>query len=282
MRDRISNVLKRKIPNLYYQARHLRDKIDIIRQKIIPFYYNEKRYSNTFLIHSVQHGQIKLPLERVIYCFWTGDNPLTENRQRGLASLQQNTGVKLILVTPNNLKDFILPDFPLHPAYEYLSLIHRADYLRCYFMHHYGGGYADIKPFNYSWIPAFEQIEKNAAYYIVGYTEIRKNAVANVGGVLVDDMRKYYTKILGNGAYICRAMSPFTSEWFAEVNKRLDHHLPALKRYGYFPEDYKGQRSGYPIPFLSILGEIFHPLCLKYHKKLLHNQKLIPDLHNYQ
>ena len=32
----------------------------------------------------------------------------------------------------------------VHPAYEYLSLVHRSDYLRCELLHRYGGLYADL------------------------------------------------------------------------------------------------------------------------------------------
>ena len=31
-----------------------------------------------------------------------------------------------------------------HPAYESLSLVHRADYLRCELLHRYGGLYCDV------------------------------------------------------------------------------------------------------------------------------------------
>ena len=62
------------------------------------------------------------------------------------------TGVDLVLVTPDNLGEWLVDDSPLHPAYEDLSLIHRSDYLRGYLMHHHGGGYIDIKQPLGSWV----------------------------------------------------------------------------------------------------------------------------------
>ena len=59
--------------------------------------------------------------------------------------------MKVLLITPNNLNDYIVKDDPLPEAYNYLSLVHKADYLRTYFMYHYGGGYADIKRYQHSW-----------------------------------------------------------------------------------------------------------------------------------
>ena len=77
--------------------------------------------------------------EKVIYCFWTGDNPLTENRKNGLNSLVEKSKIKVVLITPDNLGNYILPDFPLHPAYHYLSYI--PDLFRllsCDLKHHNG------------------------------------------------------------------------------------------------------------------------------------------------
>ena len=68
-----------------------------------------------------------------LYCFWTGTNPLTKNRKTNLKTLK-NTGFNVILVTPNNLDNYILNDYPLHRGYQYLSEVIKSDYLLCYFM----------------------------------------------------------------------------------------------------------------------------------------------------
>ncbi|MEU5467039.1 hypothetical protein [Kocuria salsicia] len=49
------------------------------------------------------------------------------------------------LVTPENLSDWVLPQHPLHRAYENLSLVCRSNYLRASLTHHHGGGYCDLK-----------------------------------------------------------------------------------------------------------------------------------------
>lgn len=282
MRDKISVFLKNNFLFFYNNAINFRDYLDIKRQQIIPYRYNPKKYENTFLINDYNDQEESTPLKKIIYCFWTGDNPMSENRRRGLDSLKAKSRIDVKLITPDNLNEYILPGYPIHEAYQYLSFIHKADYLRCYFMHHYGGGYADIKPYNHSWETAFNNLEKQANKYIIGYTEIRKLALADVGGDLIIDMRRYYTKIIGNCAYLCRARTPFTHEWYNELHKRLDILLPKLKTYNYDPTDYKGRNPDYPVRFLSILGEIFHPLCLKHHDKILHDNHLLPELTNYQ
>ena len=47
---------------------------------------------------------------------------------------------KVFVVTPDNIKEYIDP----HPAYEFLSLNHKADYLRLSLLHLYGGIYLDM------------------------------------------------------------------------------------------------------------------------------------------
>jgi hypothetical protein len=56
-----------------------------------------------------------------------------------------------------------LPEYPLHPAFKYLSYVHKSDYLRSYFMHFYGGGYADIKKYssNNNWKECFNLLNSN-------------------------------------------------------------------------------------------------------------------------
>lgn len=99
-------------------------------------------------------------IDRKVYMFWTGNNAITENRARNIELTKNNLGVDLLLVTPDNLGEYILPEYPLHPAYQYLSNVHKSDYLRAYFMHHHGGGYADVKLFENDWNSAFNHLTK--------------------------------------------------------------------------------------------------------------------------
>ena len=55
------------------------------------------------------------------------------------------TGCNVKVLFKDDITAHILPEHPLHPAYEYLSETHKADYMRTYCMNFYGGGYADIK-----------------------------------------------------------------------------------------------------------------------------------------
>ncbi|MEA2513174.1 MAG: hypothetical protein QOJ59_2661 [Thermomicrobiales bacterium] len=77
-----------------------------------------------------------------IWMAWTGINPLPDLLALCLASIRRHNGAdfEVIVVTPGNLRRYLEP----HPAYDYLSLTHRADYLRLYLLHRYGGIYLDM------------------------------------------------------------------------------------------------------------------------------------------
>ena len=95
---------------------------------------------------------------------------MSETRNKCLQSLS-NTELNVIFLNPQGIKEWTLPDFPFHQGYKYLSSTHKSDYLRAYFMHHYGGGYCDIKYIDYSWLPAFENLI-NSKNYIEGIQKL--------------------------------------------------------------------------------------------------------------
>jgi len=248
-------------------------------QSIFTYSYNEDKYPDTFLSNSPKITETNLlPFPHVIYVFWTGNNAMSENRLAGVNSLIEKSGVEVKVITTQNLDSFILTDYPLHPAYEYLSLVHKSDYLRCYFMHHYGGGYADIKKCTKSWISAFEQLQ-NSDKWLLGYREIKSRALAKVDGQIGADMKRHFLFVIGNCAYIYRPYSPFTQDWYQELHKRMDNYEQALVQN---PGNVMGNNEGYPIPWTNILGDIFHPLCLKYMDKLYFSNIIKPIFTNYR
>lgn len=221
---------------------------------------------------------VKPDIPRRIVCFWTGDNAMSDARKRAFDSLCKNSEIDVQLITKNALHSFILEDFPLHPAYEYLSDVHRSDYLRCYFMHHYGGGYSDIKGARHSWTRCFDNFEYQNSSWIAGYPEIGIQGIAPVKGNCGIDLQNNWYFLLGNCSYICAPKSPFTTHWYNELHKRLDTLLPDLQKN---PGNIRGDNAGYPIPWTYILGDIFHPLCLIYSNRILYDRRIKPVLGGY-
>lgn len=199
-------------------------------------------------------------------------------RQEALNSLR-SSGLPVTLVTAGKLNEFVLKSSPLHRNFYALSAIHRADYLRCYFMHQYGGAYSDIKFTSHSWTLAFDEL-KTSDRLVCGYREIGPKGVARVGGIKYIRMLIQHRRLLGNCAFICKPQTQFTKLWFGELHKRMDSLSVELERNpSAHPEDFKGKKglpshpkgSPYPVQWTHLMGDIFHPLCLEHHNHLMYS-----------
>ena len=201
---------------------------------------------------------------KTIYTFWTGTNPMSHNRINCLAQLRQVSEANVLLIDVNNFQDYILQIEPLHPAFPYLSETHKADYLRCYFMHFYGGGYTDIKYTTGSWTQAFEEMStplNNKT--ICGYKEIGPH------GVPVPELRDQWELLIGGGCYICKPNTNFTKKWYNRMLTILDRKLDLLKANpSKYPQDCSEDGTGYPLAWQEILGKIFHQVCYEERDKV--------------
>lgn len=101
--------------------------------------FDKKNYPKTFLSHTPDVPKTEGEFKKVIYCFWLGGEKMSNDRAECFRDMQQKNSVPIVLVSEDNLEQFIVNGYPLHKAYPYLSAVHKSDYLRAYFMHHYGG-----------------------------------------------------------------------------------------------------------------------------------------------
>jgi hypothetical protein len=217
----------------------------------------------------------------ILFCFWTGNNKLNKNRKKNLKSLK-NTGLDIHFINVDNLDKYILKDHPLHPGYKYLSDVHKADYLRTYFMHFYGGAYSDIKFQDNSFLDSLNKLNKNKDKWIIGYPEKSPDDIAPVPNEkLYEKLRKYYYLIIGNGSYIIKPNTQFTKEWYHKLLKTMDKNYEQLIKYpAQTTRQIYSEEYPYPFKWAQLLGYIFHPLCLKYSKHLLRTLPP-PSMENY-
>lgn len=222
-------------------------------------------------------------------------------RAESLDALRRGAGCEVVLVTAENLGDYIAPD-QMHPAYPHLNLAHRSDYLRCWFMQRFGGGYSDIKPPGGDWSAAFDLVARRPDIWMAGYPEIGPGGIANLydcAQVLGRPLpvqagawlrrkwiQAHWRGLIGICAFICRPDTPLTRAWWAGVNRRLDQLTPALRQHpARDPREkaghvYDGVPSAYPVPWTHINGAILHPLMLK-HRRHLAQAVPTPDFSDY-
>jgi mannosyltransferase OCH1-like enzyme len=235
--------------------------------KNIILYINNELDNNKYKVNTLEYV---LPLYN-IYCFWTGDNNISENRLNCVKQLKENSKCYISLIMKNDLPDYISSNHPLHESFQYLSFTHKSDYLRTYFMNHYGGGYSDIKKTTGPWINAFDELFLSD-YWFNGYKEVQGGVACGPG--------ERWTELIGNGAYISKPNTPFTNEWYNAMIAKLDTKLDTLKKYpASYPQDGDGSiKTNYPIYWSEILGSIFHCVIYKYINKIL--RTLPPSIFN--
>jgi hypothetical protein len=183
----------------------------------------------------------------VLTCFWTDETPMPARRQHRLQELRASASpVRIRVLTPDTIPSLQRPGAPFHPAYPYLSAVHRADYLRAYLIHFHGGGYTDVKSYMPgSWVNAFREMDARP-------------------DILLSWRHP-------GGAMIGRPNTELTRRWYAEVCRRLDQHLPALMAYPGRPPPFTHSAldPAYPLRWTEIMGEVLTPLLAEYSTRVL-------------
>ena len=240
-------------------------------------------FSNSFLKQTYTNPEIEITpytnniKNRILFVLWTGGT-LSNNRIRCIKGIKEKTKCNVIIIDKSNINNYILKDYPLHKGYKYLSAIHKADYLRCYLMHHYGGGYTDIKEAKNSWLESYEKIEKNENIWALGLKgpnggiafpdEYNKNQR--------NDLDKFHDRLIAIQYIIYKPRTKLTHDWYNLLNKRMDFYYEKLKENpAKYPREsasgtpkpvWEGGKlnTKYPISWNRILGQINYPLQEKY------------------
>jgi len=221
---------------------------------------------------------------RILYCFWFGPG-MSEDRNRCFESIKSKSGVDVRLITINNLQEYLLPDFPLHSGFNFLSDTHKSDYLRSYFMHCRGGGYTDIKQCHYDWNYYFDLLD-NSDKEFIGCKQYTPKHIA------YSPYKDYYDFLVGVNCFIFKKNTAFSKLWFETTNSVMDAKIIELvKNPGTYHhravtggvQGLPGVHSSSEYPFLwnELLGRIFHKLQYENLGTFLYDLPF-PDTTNYR
>lgn len=227
---------------------------------------------------------------RRLFILWFGGHPISPVRERSIDAFR-DMGLDVVVLRDEDVAQWEVAKSPMAPAFKLLTPIQRSDYVRAYLMHHHGGGYADIKPPQGSWLPGLQRLHEDSRLWAVGYP-IQRWAVSTCG---VEPVPRYqpqrlrwwkyrwlqlnHTRILGGGGYAFKPGTPLTERWLTGVEARLHAKTPELRanpgryakeRYG---DTNDGVVSRYPVPWLYLAGDVLHPLAYRYRR---HTARVLP------
>jgi hypothetical protein len=244
-----------------------------------------------FLLYKLKNlEKFELHKENTIYTLWMSKHPMSKERKNALKSLRKTSECNVVLITLKDVKKYEIPSNPIHPAFEYLSDIHKADYFRCYMMHNYGGGYSDLKKTTGSWKKSFDKLRNNKDIWALGLNADHDWSFAlpdNLSEEERKNIEKDVSKMIGVGYFIYKKNTPLTKEWIIELHRVLDENYDLLKKHpAKYPREssaglkvpewereYKKikvneNKTKYPIFWNRILAQINCPIQHKYLKHI--------------
>ena len=121
-----------------------------------------------------------------VWVFWFG-RAMSAARAKAFELLVKRVDVPVMLVTEANVSRIVVDGAPLHPAFHFLSAIHKSDYLTAYVSHYHGGGIHDVKAAFGSWLPFFSAARAAQSTYIMGAGEKTWRFIACAEAVALQD-----------------------------------------------------------------------------------------------
>ena len=145
-----------------------------------------------------------------IWFCWTGENALPGYLELCMETFARRAGgrFRVELVRASDVTQLLLGE--VHPAYEHLSRVHRADYLRCELAHRYGGLYCDVDTICWADLSALLHQLESCSAVLYGHALLFE-AGMNVG--------------------CFRRNSLFTACWRRALHSRLDRRLNSLREF---------------------------------------------------
>ena len=225
---------------------------------------------------------------RYIFCMWVGDNPMSPDLATELFSVVSNTHCPVVYLNSSSIKKWELPNSPFHKALPYLSQVHASDYLRMYLLHHYGGGYTDIKFTYKQWDTAFELLRDSDAELLGRTVEQFSGPPIFLSEQEIIEFNSNQNVFVENNAIICKKNSLFTNTWLRNTHELLDRKFDELtKNPARVPRDEKGLRlpdgsvSSYPFRYPEVGPEQIGRAMWAHKDKILHYDILPIQIYHF-
>lgn len=183
-----------------------------------------------------------------------------------MQQIREKAGCEVRLVTPKNLND-VLEEFDcpnLHPAYEYLSVTHKSDYLRVFLCRHVGGAYTDVKPVNRDFRGLIQQLNESDRWFLGQ----RSQSLSALGGYSVINRLKGVSPLPTTSfmSFAARPGSAFLVEFLNRMDLFLTEKSEQLRKNpATFARDVilEEAKDSYPVGWHELLGSIGHEMQIE-------------------
>lgn len=169
-------------------------------------------------------------MKRILRFWWGNDiSTMNKNRKSCYESILQNSGIEQVeMITPSNYKQYEVEDHPFHEAFEYLSEVHKGDYLRAYITYHFGGCWTDVKYIEHDWNQYFDLLEKNPDKWGIGFQEMIIDPVTHAYRTHNSDHP--HVKCISMIHFIFREKTPLFFDYITRIEYKLNQKIDLLRQ----------------------------------------------------
>lgn len=215
---------------------------------------NHMSRSNEIIKHYLNktNDMKKINGKYVIWACWTGKNKIPDYLKlcHDTVKKYNDPFYNVILITPDNIDQYVTK---FHPAYEYLSYVHKADYLRCELLHTYGGIYIDMDTICFRDLRNIFDYSYNNS--VIGYDGSRWKEIWGMS-------------VMGP----IKPGTIYTFKWYNKLHQVLDNRLSDLKK---FRQENPNELNKDCLNWTEILREIVLPISIELKNQI--NYHLIID-----
>lgn len=224
---------------------------------------------------------------KTLWVYWAGQS-MSQARAKAYDFLvKKNSTCEVKLVSEDNFKEYEVEHSLIPEEFFLLSSTHQSDYVRSYLMHHYGGIYSDIKPYDFNFASVLSQLYQDSNCWGIGYP-YRKEELRSLKRFHGIDDIENGDQYLGGGCFAYKSKTDFTQKWL-ELNDSLlknnstelinspGTYHPRAVHGGAFQQDFNDLNvypTSYPFSWGSFIAN--YQLAQKYY--LDHLKPILPQL----
>ena len=164
---------------------------------------------------------------KVVWVYWAGGSMTSARVKAHEHIISNNPECEVKLVSEETFVQYEIENSPIPKEFYLLSSTHQSDYARSYLIHHYGGVYSDIKPYDFDSAAILIQLYKEINCWGIGYP-YRKRELRSLKRFHGIDDTENGNSYLGFGWFAYKPNTNFTKKWLETNDYMLKKNSTSL------------------------------------------------------